>query len=135
MQSTMAFAMQVNGDMTAHSSMLSDSTEQFIVVPDVPKRSHLEAVQSGPVVYENVSYAVGKPPIRSGVSIRGARGMVERMSMHGRPLSPGEVRWLATCSGVNSEGGKHSPWLPTAPHPFLLRVSQGLYIMYFIPYG
>lgn len=122
--------LQVNGHMTAHSSSLSDSTEHFIVVPDVPKRllPDLEMVRPGSqsVVYENVSYAIGKPPIRAGISTRGARGMVERMSIYGRPLVPGEVRWLATCSGVNSISGEHSPWLPTAPHPFLLRVSQGV---------
>jgi len=77
------------------------------------------------VVYENTSFAVGKAPLRAGISTRGARGMVERMFIYGRPLSPGEVRWLATCSAVNSKGGVNSPWQPTAPHPFLLRVSQG----------
>ena len=118
----------VGGHMTAYSSSLSDSTEQFIVAPDVPTRSppHLDGAHAGAVIYENVSFAIGKPPIRAGVSTRGARGMVERMSIYGRPLSPGEVRWLATCSGVNSKHGDGpSPWEPPALHPFLLRVSQG----------
>ena len=118
----------VNGQMTAYSSSLSDSTEQFIVAPDVPTRSppHLDGMHPSGVIYENVSFNIGKASIRAGISTRGARGMVERMSIHGRPLSPGEVRWLATCSGVNSKhGGEPAPWEPPALHPFLLRVSQG----------
>ena len=55
-----------------------------------------------------VSYAIGKAPIRAGVATRGAKGMVERMSIFGRPLSPGEVRWLATCSGTNNADDKNS---------------------------
>ena len=120
----------VNGVMAAFSTLDLESVagimpESFITKPHVASKAAPSGLADGlpSTFYSDVSYALGKAPERAGVGTRGARGMVERMGIYGRPLSPGEVRWLATCSGVNR--GSDAPWEPLGrPHAFLVSVSQ-----------